>query len=107
MEPLADLAISLCGGKTSETAELVTPAMFLSQELTHQQFVEKIRENQNFLSEKEVLVRLNEKYVSWETAAPILMRYELHSNHRHTIPTVQQQYHLFNLMRLSEREKSQ
>ena len=106
VEPLADLAISLCGGKTSEPADPVTPAMFLSQELTHEQFVEKIRENQNFLSEKEVLVRLNEKYVSWETAAPILMRYELQSNHRHTIRTVQQ-YHLFNLMRLSEREKSQ
>ena len=48
--------------------------MFLSKELSHEEFVEKIRENQNFLAEKEVLVRLNEKYVSWETAAPILMR---------------------------------
>ena len=81
VEPLADLAISLCGGKTSEAEDPVTPDLFLSKELTHEQFVEKIRENQNFLSEKEVLVRLNEKYVSWETAGPILMRKELHSNY--------------------------
>ena len=88
VEPLADLAISLCGGKTSETEDpSVTPAMFLSKELTHEQFVEKIRENPNFLSEKEVLVRLNEKYVSWETAGPILMRKKLHSNPRPTLPT--------------------
>ena len=95
MEPLADLAISLCGGKTSETEDPVTPDMFLSKELTHEEFVEKIRENQNFLSEKEVLVRLNEKYVSWETAGPILMRKKLHSNHRPTI----EQYRFFTLMR--------
>ena len=84
VEPLADLAISLCGEKTSEREDPVTPDMFLSKELSHEEFVEKIRENQNFLSEKEVLVRLNEKYVSWETAAPILMRKKLHSNHRPT-----------------------
>ena len=70
-----DVAVSVCGrGKSPQKEEPITPELFLSGELSHQEFVQNIRENPNFLSEKDLLIRLNEKYVSWEIAGPILMR---------------------------------
>jgi len=65
-----DLALSLC--REIPGTDL-TPDKFQSREISYSDFVEKIRSNPNFLAEKEVLIRLNEKYLPWDVAAPILL----------------------------------
>ena len=66
-----DAALSLCRGSPEDP---ITLEKFQSHEINYSTFVQKIRENPNFVSEKEVLIRLNEKYLSWEVAAPIILR---------------------------------
>ena len=66
-----DLALSLC--REIPGTDL-TPDKFQSREISYSDFVEKIRSNPNFLAEKEVVIRLNEKYLPWDVAAPILLR---------------------------------
>jgi len=67
---LPDLAVSLCGGLSDKT---ITPAQFSASLLTYTQFLEKIKESSPVLEDPSLVVRLQEKYVSWTTASPILL----------------------------------
>ena len=68
-----DISMSLC--QDSSEAE-ITQEKFSSQQMTYSSFVEKIRGNPNFLSNspETALIKLNGKYMSWNVAAPIILR---------------------------------
>ena len=66
---IPDLAVSLCGGLQDRS---ITPDQFASGLLSHEQFLQKIKETSPLLEDPDFVVRLHEKYVSWSTASPIL-----------------------------------
>merc|ERR1711974_592859 len=67
---LPDLAVSLCGGLEDKS---ITPSQFNSGLLTYTQFLERLKESSPVLADPNLVVRLEEKYVSWTTASPILL----------------------------------
>ena len=67
---LPDLAVSLCGGLQDKS---ITPSQFNSALLTYSQFLERLKESSPVLADPNLVVRLEEKYVSWTTASPILL----------------------------------
>jgi len=67
---LPDLAVSLCGGLEDKS---ITPSQFNSGLLTYTVFLEKLKESSPVLADPNLVVRLEEKYVSWTTASPILL----------------------------------
>ena len=67
---LPDLAVSLCGGLEDKS---ITPSQFNSGLLTYTQFLERLKESSPLLADPNLVVRLEEKYVSWTTASPILL----------------------------------
>merc|ERR1712130_557992 len=67
---LPDLAVSLCGGLEDKS---ITPSQFNSGLLTYTVFLEKLKESSPVLADPSLVVRLEEKYVSWTTASPILL----------------------------------
>ena len=70
---LPDLAASLCGGLTDAT---ITPGEFEANLLTYDQFLEKVSTNAGsggVLSDPALVIRVHEKYLPWEKAAPILL----------------------------------
>merc|ERR1711974_479942 len=67
---LPDLAVSLCGSLEDKS---ITPSQFNSGLLTYTQFLERLKESSPVLADPNLVVRLEEKYVSWTTASPILL----------------------------------
>ena len=67
-----EVSMSLCESQTENSP--ITPEKFQSQEISYSTFVEKLRKNPNFLSEKQLLIRVDEKYLPFDVAAPILLR---------------------------------
>ena len=70
---LPDLAASLCGGLTDAS---ITPSQFEAHLLTYEQFLEKVSTsavNGGVLSDPNLVIRVHEKYLTWERAAPILL----------------------------------
>merc|ERR1719264_2231539 len=67
---LPDLAVSLCGGLEDKS---ITPSQFNTGLLTYTVFLEKLKESSPVLADPNLVVRLEEKYVSWTTASPILL----------------------------------
>lgn len=65
---LPDFAMSLCGRQAG-----VSPEQFEAHQLSYGEFVERVRQDKNFLSNPSLVVRVNEKYTSFSMAAPILM----------------------------------
>jgi len=68
---IPDISLSLCLPVPENSA--ITPEKFQSHEISYSTFVEKLRKNPNFLSEKQLLIRVEEKYLPFEVAAPILL----------------------------------
>jgi len=69
---LPDLAASLCGGLSDST---ITPGQFEEHLLTYDQFLEKVSNSaaHGVLSDPNLVIRVHEKYLSWDKAAPILL----------------------------------
>jgi len=68
---LPDLAASLCGGLT---AAVITPEQFAADIITFPHFVQQLSAGPagSLLNHKQLVIRVHEKYLSWEKAAPIL-----------------------------------
>ena len=60
-----DLSLSVAETNTDKSAQ--------NNQLDYSAFVDKVRENSNFLTEPEMVITLNGKYMSWNTAAPIIL----------------------------------
>ena len=70
---LPDLAASLCGGLADSS---ITPGQFEANLLTYEQFLEKVSSTAGsggVLSDPALVIRVHEKYLPWEKAAPILL----------------------------------
>ena len=67
-----EVSMSWCESQIENSP--ITPEKFQSQEISYSTFVEKLRKNPNFLSEKQLLIRVDEKYLPFDVAAPILLR---------------------------------
>jgi len=70
---LPDLAASMCGGLSDST---ITPDQFEAHLLSYQEFLEKTSSsvgNGGILTDPNLVIRVHEKYLSWERAAPILL----------------------------------
>ena len=70
---LPDLAASMCGGLSDSS---ITPDQFEAQLLSYQEFLEKTSSsvgNGGILTDPNLVIRVHEKYLSWEKAAPILL----------------------------------
>merc|ERR1719474_812241 len=64
-----DLAASLCGGLDTKN---ITPEKFEEKILTYQGLIDLLNKDTNLSSNPNLVIRANEKYMSWNTAAPIL-----------------------------------
>jgi len=65
-----DLAVSLCGGlKTKD----ITLEVFEKNILTYEELVDKIRKQKSLITDPNLVVRLNDKYLTWTAAAPIVL----------------------------------
>ena len=70
---LPDLAASMCGGLSDSS---ITPDQFEAHLLSYQEFLEKTSSsvsNGGILTDPNLVIRVHEKYLSWEKAAPILL----------------------------------
>jgi len=67
---LPDLAASMCGGLSDAT---ITPEQFEAHHLTYPQFLEKLTGGSSVVNDANLVIRVHEKYLSWEKAAPILL----------------------------------
>jgi len=67
---LPDLAASLCGGLADAT---ITPEQFEAHHLTYPQFLEKLSAGASVVNDANLVIRVHEKYLTWEKAAPILL----------------------------------
>lgn len=67
---LPDLAASLCGGLADAS---ITPEQFDAHHLTYPQFLEKLSGGGSVVSDTNLVIRVHEKYLTWEKAAPILL----------------------------------
>jgi len=66
-----DLAASTCGGLDDKS---VTLENFEAHLLTYQQFVERLRNSaESLVADPNLVIRVHEKYLSWNTASPILL----------------------------------
>jgi len=65
------LAFSYCGGLVNET---ITPSRFESGALTYDSLVDRLRSgDRDIFGDPRLVVRVHEKYLPWEKAAPILL----------------------------------
>ena len=69
---IPDISLSLCLSLPENSP--ITPEKFQSHEISYSTFVENLRKNPNFLSEKQLLIRVEDKYLPFDVAAPILLR---------------------------------
>jgi len=68
---LPDLAASLCGGLNDAS---ITPEHFEAHMLTYPQFLEKLSPTgASVVTDPNLVIRVHEKYLSWDKAAPILL----------------------------------
>ena len=70
---LPDLAASLCGGLTDAS---ITPDQFEAHILSYQEFLDRTSSSAGsggVLTDPNLVIRVHEKYLSWEKAAPILL----------------------------------
>ena len=68
---LPDLAASLCGGLSDGQ---ITPELFQLHILDYSQFLEMVRAGPgSLLADHNLVIRVHEKYLSWDKAAPILL----------------------------------
>jgi len=67
---LPDLAASLCGGLADAS---ITPEQFEVHHLTYPQFLEKLSGGASVVNDTNLVIRVHEKYLTWEKAAPILL----------------------------------
>jgi len=67
---LPDLAASMCGGLGDAS---ITPEQFEAHHLTYPQFLEKLTGGSSVVNDANLVIRVHEKYLSWEKAAPILL----------------------------------
>ena len=66
---LPDLAGSQCGGLTGAA---ISPELFAADLLTFPKFVQQLMAGAgNALPHPNLVIRMHEKYISWEQAAPI------------------------------------
>ena len=66
--------ISLCGGLGNE----FSPIMFEQSKMSFDDFVARVEERPDLLSDPGLVVKLNDTYLKWETAAPIVMSHVLY-----------------------------
>ncbi|XP_023336375.1 phosphatidate phosphatase LPIN2 isoform X1 [Eurytemora carolleeae] len=66
-----DFSISLCGGLGSKGE--ISPEVFREKIVTLEDFTARLREDRNFLNHPDLTVRINEKYTTWNNAAPLLL----------------------------------
>jgi len=70
---LPDLSASLCGGLDDSS---ITPDQFEAHLLSHQEFLARTTSGSGtggILSDPNLVIRVHEKYMNWEKAAPILL----------------------------------
>ena len=70
---LPDLAASTCGGLSDSS---ITPDQFEAHLLSYQEFLERTSSsagNGGILTDPNLVIRVHEKYLSWEKAAPVLL----------------------------------
>ena len=70
---LPDLAASMCGGLADSS---ITPDQFEAHLLSYTEFLEKTSSSSGsggILTDPNLVIRVHEKYISWEKAAPILL----------------------------------
>lgn len=70
-----DLAASMCGGLTDSS---ITPDQFEAHLLTYQEFLDRTslsltNKDGGILTDPNLVIRVHEKYLCWEKAAPILL----------------------------------
>ena len=67
-----DLAASLCGGLSDSS---ITVNTFEKNLLTYEEFTENLRQGkeEGIMSNPNLVIRVHEKYLSWQKAAPILI----------------------------------
>jgi len=67
---LPDLAASLCGGLTDKE---ITLEKFEEHLLTYSQLLEQVKNQKGVLTNPNLVIRVHEKYLAWNAAAPILL----------------------------------
>jgi len=68
---LPDLAVSMCGGLADAS---ITPDQFELHILEYSQFLEKLRAGPaSLLADSNLVIRMHDKYIGWDKAAPILL----------------------------------
>ena len=66
--------ISLCGGLGND----FSPALFEQSKMSFDDFASRIEEFPDLLSDPGLVVKLNDSYLKWETAAPLIMSHVLY-----------------------------
>jgi len=69
-----DFAASLCGGLSDEkSTTMITPEKFMAHILNYSDFVNRLRDDKSLLSNPSLVVRIQEKYMTWTMAAPLIL----------------------------------
>ena len=66
--------ISLCGGLGND----FSPALFEQSKMSFDDFASRIEEFPDLLSDPGLVVKLNDSYLKWETASPLIMSHVLY-----------------------------
>ena len=72
---MPDVAVSLCGGLDNPEAggKELSSTLFEQSLLTFDDFVLRIRESKDILSDPDLVVRIGDKYYNWQTGGPMIM----------------------------------
>lgn len=65
-----DFGISFCGPLSSTT---ISPEMFAEHQLSYSDFASKLGEDPTLLTNASLVVRLQERYMTWEMASPLIV----------------------------------
>lgn len=68
-----DFGISFCGPLDKSKPTPISPEMFAEHQFSYSDFASKLGEDPSLLSNASLVVRLQERYMTWEMASPLIV----------------------------------